>query len=99
MAAFVLSGVAVLAGFAHARRAADRRPYYAVGVVAMLGYAVGYFAWHLGGHRLLLVAGRPTPEAEVITVHWFVDHLLAGPLETVSVVAEVGAVVALLLAD
>ena len=99
--AFVASGLAVLAGIALARRAADRRPYYAAGVIAMLAYAVGYFGWHLAGHRPLLVVG-PAAAAETVSLGWFLDHLFAGPLETVAVLAEVLAAVlllALLLAD
>lgn len=92
---FVVSGLAVLGGLYVAGRAADRRPYYAAGVVVMLGYAVGYFAWHLGGHRPLLVFG-PAPAGESIGVQWFLDHLFAGPVETVAVFAEVLAAAALL---
>lgn len=91
---FVLSGLAVLAGLYAASRTADRRPYYVAGIVVMLGYVVAYFGWHLGGHRPLLLLG-PAAGTEAITVHWFLDHLFAGPLETVSVVAELLAAAAL----
>lgn len=84
--AFVVSGLAVLAGLALARRATERRPYYVAGIVAMVGYVVAYFGWHLGGHRLLLVAG-PAAGGESLTLQWFLDHLLAGPMETFAVVA------------
>ena len=93
--AFVASGIVVLAGIVLARRADDRRPSYAAGVVAMLGYAVGYFGWHLAGHRPLLVLG-PAAAAESVTLRWFLDHLFAGPLETVAVLAEVLAALLLL---
>ncbi|MDZ7702304.1 MAG: hypothetical protein U5J98_09725 [Halobacteriales archaeon] len=98
---FVASGLAVLVGIYRSREAADRRPYYAAGVVAMLGYAVGYFAWHLSGHRPLLLLG-PGAATETVTVGWFLDHLFAGPVETVAVFAELfaaAALLALLLAD
>ena len=92
---FVLSGLVVLGGLVAAGRAADRRPYYAAGVVAMLGYAVGYFGWHLSGHRPLLLLG-PASARETVSVAWFVDHLFAGPVETVTLFAEFLAIAALL---
>ncbi|MFB6352862.1 MAG: hypothetical protein ABEJ92_02135 [Halobacteriales archaeon] len=92
---FVGSGLAVLAGLYAASRAANRRPYYAAGVVAMLGFAVAYFGWHLGGHRPLLLVGAAAG-TESITLDWFLDHALAGPLETASLLAELVAAAALL---
>lgn len=52
---FVLSGLAIVVGVFAASRAENRRPFYLAGIVVMLGYVVGYFGWHLGGHRLLIV--------------------------------------------
>lgn len=98
---FVVSGLAVLVGLLLAREADDRTPYYAGGIVVMLGYAVGYFAWHLSGHRPLLLLGRGTA-TESVSLSWFLDHLFAGAVETVSVFAEVAAalvLVVLLLTD
>lgn len=99
---FVLSGAAIIVGLYVASHRENRRPFYAAGTVVMLGYVFGYFGWHLGGHRLLLVVGRSAGGAEAITVQWFLDHLLAGPLEFGSIVVEVVAAVllaVLLLAD
>lgn len=93
---FVVSGIAVLVGIYLAREADDRTPYYAGGIAVMLGYAVGYFAWHLSGHRPLLLLGRGTA-TESVSVQWFLDHLFAGPVETVSVFAEVTAALVLLV--
>jgi len=84
---FVFSGLAVLVGMYAAARAGNRRPYYAAGIVVMLGYVVAYFGWHLGGHRLLLVAG-PGAGNESISVGWFLDHLFAGPVEFLAIVTE-----------
>lgn len=98
---FVVSGLAVLAGIYLAGRATDRRPYYAVGIVVMLGYAFGYFAWHLSGHRPLLLFG-PGVATEAVTVQWVLDHLFAGPVETVALFAEgiaAAALFALLVSD
>lgn len=98
---FVVSGIAVIVGLYLAREADDRAPYYAAGIVVMLGYVVGYFGWHLSGHRPLLLFGTGTA-TETVSVQWFLDHLFAGPLETVAVFAEVAAailLVVLLLTD
>ncbi len=84
---FVVSGLAILVGMALARNAADRRPFYVAGIVVMLGYVLAYFGWHLGGHRLLIVAG-PAAGNESITFQWFLDHLFAGPVEFVAIVVE-----------
>lgn len=92
---FVVTGLAVLVGIYLTRRTADPRPYYATGIVVMLGYAVGYFGWHLSGHRPLLLLGPGAP-TETVSVQWFLDHLFAGAVETVSVFAEVLAAAALL---
>lgn len=93
---FVVSGLAVLVGLYLAREADDRTPYYGAGVVVMLGYAVGYFGWHLSGHRSLLLLG-PAADLETVSVQWFLDHLFAGAVETVSVFAEVAAAVLLVV--
>jgi len=93
---FVVSGLVVLAGIYLAWNAADRTPYYAAGIVGMLGYAGGYFAWHLSGHRPLLLLG-PAAATESISVQWFLDHLFAGVLEAVAVFAEVIAAIVLLV--
>jgi len=84
---FTLSGLAVLVGMYAAARAENRRPYYVAGIAVMLGYVVGYFGWHLGGHRLLLIVGASTG-SESISVGWFLDHLFAGPVEFLAIVTE-----------
>jgi hypothetical protein len=85
---FVLSGFAILVGTFYGARAENRRPFYAAGIVVMLGYVLAYFGWHLGGHRLLLVVGRGAGAPETLSVQWFLDHLFAGPVEFVSIVVE-----------
>ncbi len=92
---FVVSGLAIIAGMVLAAWADDRRPYYLAGAVAMLGYAVGYFTYHLLGHRPWILLGRGAG-TESIGLQWFVDHALAGPLETVSLLVEVVAAAILL---
>lgn len=93
--AFLLSGLAIIAGIYAASRAENRRPYYLAGIVVMLGYVLAYFGWHLGGHRLLLVVGPAAGNAEAITLQWFLDHLFAGAVEFVSVLVETLAAIGL----
>ncbi|MFB6297006.1 MAG: hypothetical protein ABEH56_00635 [Salinirussus sp.] len=99
---FVGSALAILGGTYHATRAeaATRRRLCAAGIVVMAGYAVGYFLWHLTGHRPLLVLGSGAG-TEAVSVAWFLDHLFAGPAEFAALLFETLATVALaaLLAD
>lgn len=93
--AFVFSGGALILGLYVASHREQRRRFYAAGIVVMVGYIVGYFGWHLGGHRLLLIAGPAAGGTESITVEWFLDHLFAGPVEFGSIVVETLAAVLL----
>jgi H+/Cl- antiporter ClcA len=85
---FVVSALVLLAGIYRMLYAENRRPYYLAGVLVLLGYAVGYFLWHLIGHPRFLGAG-PAAAGEAISLQWFLDHLTAGPIEFFAVVIEV----------
>ncbi len=91
---FVISALFIYYGLHRALYADNRRPYYLAGIVVMLGYVVGYFGWHLGGHRPYIFFG-PGAASEAITLQWLLDHLLAGPLEFVAIVMEILAAVLL----
>lgn len=93
---FVVSALAVFAGLFVASRRENRRPFYLGGILVMAGYAVGYFVWHLAGHRPLLLFGRG-PGTENVSVAWLLDHLFAGPVEFTSIFFEVVAVVVLVV--
>jgi hypothetical protein len=98
----VVSGIAIIAGLYVGSHREYRRPFYAAGIVAMAGYVLAYFGWHLGGHRLGLVVGPAAGGSEAVSLQWFLDHLLAGPVEFISVAVEILAVMllaVLLLAD
>jgi len=91
---FVVSGLALFVGLVVAAQGRYRRPLYAGGIALMVTYVVGYFGWHMGGHRPQLIFGRgSTHEEPFFTV--FVDHLFAGPVEFVAIVAEVALAVVL----
>lgn len=93
---FVVSGLAIVGGTYYASRAdtGTRRRLYAAGILVMAGYAVGYFVWHLTGHRPLLVLGTAAG-TESVSVEWFLAHLFAGPVEFASILFETLAVVTL----
>ncbi|WP_135828235.1 hypothetical protein [Halorussus halobius] len=95
---FVVSGLALFAGLVVAAQGRYRRPLYAGGIALMATYVVGYFGWHMGGHRPQFIVGRGTTHQEPF-VSVFVDHLFAGPVEFLAIVAEVAlaAVLAYLL--
>lgn len=92
--AFVISGVAIFVGLYYASHRTERRPFYVAGIVAMAGYVLGYFGWHLTGHRPLFFVGEGAG-TESVSVAWVLDHLFAGPVEFASIFVEVSAVVAL----
>jgi hypothetical protein len=85
--AFVFSGLAIVAGLWVAYRAETKRPYYLLGILAMLAYVGGYFVWHLSGHRPLLLFGPSTTHE--LTLQFVIDHYFAGLMETLSLTIEV----------
>mgnify|MGYP006285828323 CR=1 FL=1 len=91
---FVISGVAMLAGLALAREPRYRTPLYAGGMLLMVVYIVGYFGWHVGGHRRLILFG-PSTHHDVPLLPFLVDHLFAGVIEFVAIVTEVALFVVL----
>jgi len=95
---FVLSGLAIVGGLYYASlvETRTRRRLYVAGILVMAGYAVGYFLWHLTGHRPLLVLGQSVG-TESVSVEWFLAHLFAGPVEFASILFETLAVVALVV--
>lgn len=97
--AFVISGLAVLAGVTAAIAGVPRHWLYAAGIALMATYLVGYFAWHASGHGGFL----PGREAVAPHGHTFaelvVEHLQVDPWARVAVPAEVllGVVLSVLL--
>lgn len=92
----VFSGIALLGGVAYTHTRENRRPFYTAGIVVMAGYAVGYFLWHLLGHRRYILIG-PGAGTEQPSVQWFLDHLLveATAAEFGAIVVEVTAILVL----
>ena len=90
---FVVSGLVLVAGTWLAIRRRDRRQFYAMGMFLSLGYVVGYFGWHLSGHRPFLLVGPGTHHD--LDFAFLVAHLFAGPVEFLAIVAELALAVLL----
>lgn len=87
--AFVVSGFALVFALPLATREQYRRPLYAAGIALMAVYVLGYFGWHLGGHRTLLFFGEGHGHHGVAVVPFLLDHLFAGPVKFLAIAAEV----------
>lgn len=70
---FVLSGIAVLLGIHLVLLGFPRKPMYALGMLLMAVYFIGYFGWHLTGHGGYLPSREPLYHglhpAEAVVVH------------------------------
>jgi hypothetical protein len=75
---FVASGVAVLGAIVLVARGWPRRPFYLGGIGLMIVYIVGYFWWHIGGHRLPFAPGPRTHHHGPLSVY-ILDHIVAAP--------------------
>jgi len=84
---FVVSGAALVGGLVAAVAGAERRPLYTGGIVLMAVYVVGYFAWHMSGHRPLFFVG-PGTHHHGSTLVYLAAHAVAGPVETVALASE-----------
>ncbi|WP_266076596.1 hypothetical protein [Haladaptatus caseinilyticus] len=84
---FVLTGLLIVLGLFLAAAGRYRRPLYAGGIVLMAGYIFGYFAWHLTGHRPLLLFGAGHLHRGPL-LPFLIDHLFAGPVESLALASE-----------
>ena len=92
---FVFSGVALFVGLLLAAQGRYRRSLYLGGIALMVGYVVGYFGWHLGGHRSLLAFGESTGHHHAPLSRVLFDHLFAGIPEFLAIASEVALAVLL----
>ncbi|SIR02447.1 hypothetical protein SAMN05421858_1157 [Haladaptatus litoreus] len=86
---FVLSGLLIVVGLFLAAAGRYEKPVYAGGIVLMAVYILGYFGWHLTGHRPLLLFGEGHLH-EGPFLPFVLDHLFAGPVKFVALVSEFG---------
>jgi hypothetical protein len=91
---WTISALAIFAGMVALYLGAPKRPIYGLGIGVMVAYVVGYFSWHLGGHGKFYLGGTPDLHGVSLSTY-LLDHLFAGPIETVSIVLEVALLVLL----
>lgn len=96
VALWTISGLAIFAGMGALYLGAPKRPLYGLGAGMMAVYVLGYFSWHLGGHGKFYLGGNPDLHGVPLSTY-LLDHLLAGPIETVSIGIEVALFVLLVI--
>ncbi|WP_248896201.1 hypothetical protein [Haloplanus halobius] len=84
---FVVSGLAIVGGVVAAIAGAYRRPLYIAGIALMVVYVVGYFGWHVSGHRPLFFVG-PGTHHHGSTLSYLLAHVFAGPAEFLALASE-----------
>lgn len=85
---WIVSAIAIFAGLGLVYTGIAPRLLYSLGAALMAVYVLGYFSWHLGGHREFYFGG-PMHLHGVDVTTFLIDHLFAGPLETSSIFLEV----------
>lgn len=94
--AFVLSGFAIIVGVGIAAIGRRRKLIYLLGILLMVAYLVGYFAWHLTGHGGFLPVREPIYHG-MHPVEAVVSHLVEYPLARVSKIAEAALLIVLVI--
>ena len=84
---FVVSGLAIVVGMVLAAQGRYRRPLYAGGIGLMAVYILGYFGWHVSGHKPLLFFGEGAGH-EGPLLEYLLDHLFAGVVEFLALASE-----------
>jgi hypothetical protein len=92
--AFVLAGLALVAGVKLVLLGYPRRPIYALGMALVATFLVGYFAWHFTGHGGFL-PGRAPNYHGLGPVEATVSHLRDNPIALASKAAEAALLAAL----
>ena len=93
---WLLSGVGLLVGtgIVTLGEITDRR-VYAGGAALSVTYILGYYSWHLGGHRSFFLAGEPALH-DSGPIEFVVSHTFAGPVEFFALLTEVALLVVLI---
>lgn len=84
---FVLSGLGIVLGILLVLWEYPRRPIYLAGMVLVLAYLIGYFAWHLTGHGGFLPMRKPVYHG-LSPVEAVVSHLREDPIARLSKITE-----------
>jgi len=93
---WTLSGLALLVGVGIVALAdiTDRR-LYAAGAALSVVYILGYYSWHLGGHRSFFVGGEAVLH-DSGPVAFVLNHTFAGPVEFFALLTEAALLAALI---
>jgi hypothetical protein len=73
----------------------DRR-VYAGGAAISLAYVLGYYSWHLGGHRSFFVGGDPKLHDQG-PIEFVLTHTFAGPVEFFALLTEMALLILLVV--
>jgi len=94
---WTVSGIAVIVAVAIiALEDLSGRLAYAAGIALSLVYVLGYYSWHLGGHRSFFFGVDPDLHgADPVT--FVLDHAFAGPVEFFALFTEVALLVLLIV--
>jgi hypothetical protein len=94
---WTISGLAILVAVAIvALEDLSGRVVYVAGIAVSLVYILGYYSWHLGGHRAFFVGGTPTLH-DTGPVEFVLDHTFAGPVEFFALLTEAALLVILVV--
>lgn len=83
----MLSALGILLGINLVISNVARKRVYALGMVLMATYFVGYFAWHLSGHGGFLLVREPLYRG-LHPVEAVISYLMHYPLAALSKLAE-----------
>lgn len=84
---FVLSALAIVVGVLLVLWDFPEKPIYVLGIILMLTYIVGYFAWHLSGHGGFLPGREPLYHG-LSPIEAVIAHLREYPIARWSKIAE-----------
>ena len=93
---FVISGLAIIGGVLLVLWDFPRKPIYGLGILLMLIYIGGYFAWHLSGHGGFLPGREPLYHG-LTPIEAVVAHLRDYPIARWAKIAEFLLLVVLLI--
>lgn len=93
--AFVLSGLAIIAGVTLVALGAPRKPIYALGIGLTSAYLLGFFLWHTTGHGGFLPTRKPLYH-QMGPLESVVSHLAEYPSARLAKAGEAALLVVLL---
>lgn len=94
---WTISGVAILVAIAIVALEDLSGPVaYGGGIAVSLVYILGYYSWHLGGHRSFFIGGTPKLH-DSGPIEFVLDHTFAGPVAFFALLTEAALLVTLVV--